>query len=113
VPADHLLLCRGSGGQCLAKLPIRPLSESFRQLLSCKTGRKRGRWLDCQDNDNDRKFETFADVTVTLMLALNLSSKETSELLLKDDSLTFVIETLIVVPDLAFLPMARTPRVIF
>ena len=53
------------------------------------------------------------DVKVTLMVALILLSKNTSELLLNGESLTFVIETLIVVSDLAFLPTAGTPRVIF
>jgi hypothetical protein len=79
----------GSGKQGLANSPIRPLPGNFPPNASSRQGggQRLGRWLDCQDSDDGHRFETFADETVTLMLALILLSKETSELLLKDRQL--------------------------
>jgi hypothetical protein len=85
-----LIICffvAAAAGNVSQLFPFVRCQEASVSCCLVRPDKKRGRWLDCQHSDNDCKFETFAGVTVTLMLALISLSKETSKLLLKDRQL--------------------------
>jgi hypothetical protein len=112
-PLIICFLVAAAAGNVSQDFPFVRCQEASVSCYLVRPDEKRGRWLDCQDSGNDRKFETFAGVTVTLMLALILLSKKSSELLLKDRQLDLRHRDADRRLELAFFPTAGTPRVIF